>query len=101
MKKYSIVYSQEANDDINALYYFIVNEYKTYQTADKYVQGLENTIKQLIFNAETFQVQTNRCLAKYGTSIRRVNYRKMAVIYTVEDSVVLIKRVMPQSLITD
>ncbi len=101
MKKYSIVYSQEANDDIESLYYFIINEYKVYQTADKYVQGLEDTIKQLATNAESFKTQQNRWLKKYGNSVRRVNYQKMAVIYTVENNIVFIRRVIAQSLITE
>lgn len=101
MKKYTIVYSQQAHEDIEVLYYFIINEYKTYRTAEKYVNGLERAIKQLTTKAESFRIQNNKSLDKYETNVRRINYRKMTVIYTVKQNIVHIQRVIPQSLIID
>lgn len=101
MNKYSIVYSQQAIDDIDALYFVIINEYKTYRTAERYVDGLENTIKELMNNAENFVVQNNNFFNQYRNQVRRINYKKMTIIYTVVNSIVTIRRIIPQSLVTE
>lgn len=80
MKTYSIVYTREARRDLHDLYFFIVSEYKALLTAERYVDGLENTILQLMTTAESFKIQTNIEFQKFGHSVRRINYKRMAII---------------------
>ena len=54
MKKYDIYLSAAARYDIESLYEFIISEYKSYNTADKYVTGLEETIINLSSNAHIY-----------------------------------------------
>ncbi len=101
MKIYSIVYTREARRDLHDLYFFIVSEYKTLLTAERYVDGLENTILQLKTTAESFKVQTYIEFQKYGDNVRRVNYKRMAIIYTVDNQTVYIHRIIPAAMITE
>lgn len=100
MKRYSIIYTHNARIDIQELYFFIVSEYKTYRTAERYVDGLEKAILQLINSAESFEVQTNPSLSRYGLNVRRINYKRMAIIHTVQDKTVFIHRIIPASMIS-
>ncbi|MEI6555499.1 MAG: hypothetical protein WCL70_07920 [Paludibacter sp.] len=99
MKHYSIEYSEEARTDINNLFDVIIYEYKAPTTAFKYVQGLYNEIKKLSRSAESFSVQTRKSLQQYGPSPRRLNYKRMTVIYNVINDVVYIRRVIPSNTI--
>ena len=36
---------------------------------------------------------------EYGMDVRRVNYKQIAVIYTIEDDMVYIQRVMPANMV--
>jgi len=101
MKAYEIVMSTAAELDIDELYNFIAIEYKSLLTAKRYSRGLRNTIKSLKRLAESFQIQTQQSLQKYEHNVRRANYKKMAVIYTVHDDVVLIRRIIPSAMITN
>jgi plasmid stabilization system protein ParE len=97
--RYEIVYSETAKNDIDDLFFFIVSEYKTYNTAEKYVDGIEQAILSLELYAEIFPLQTNRFFRKYGQYVRRINYKKMAIIYTVHDTTVYIHRIVPAAIV--
>ncbi len=100
MKKYDIYLSATARYDIESLYEFIISEYKSYNTADKYVTGLEETIINLSSNAHIYQIQTEPFIVQqYGNYTRRVNYKKMAILYSIHQNTVYILRVIPQSTI--
>jgi len=100
MKHYNVIYSLEADEDINNLFEFIVFQYKAPLTAFKYVQGLLDEIKRLSRSAESFSIQTRKSLQQYGPYPRRVNYKKMAIIYNVINDVVYIRRVIPANTIS-
>jgi len=101
MKKYRISISPVAFDDIQDLYYAIVLEYKSPLTAKRYVAGLYAEIKSLEKTAEMFVIRDDRSLLQYGYNVRRINYKKMAVIYTINGSDVYVHRVIASSMITD
>jgi len=101
MKEYRIVYKQKAKEDVESLFYFIVSQYKTYRTAEKYVDGIEETILTLKRSPESFQIQSHKSISQYGVNARRINYKRMAIIYTVHESVVYIHRIVASSLISD
>ena len=100
MKRYSIIFSKEANKDVQELFLYIISVYKTYRTAEKYVDGIENTILSLRYFAESYLIQTHKSLLRYGNNVRRVYYKIIAIIYTVHGNIVYIHRIIPASMIT-
>ena len=101
MKKYRIEVSEMARADIIGLQNVIIYEYKSYKTAMSYVEGLEKTMYDLQTTAESFQLQNHPYFRKFGLFVYRINYKKMAIIYTVHNDLVIIQRVIPASLITN
>jgi len=101
MKKHRISISPVTFDDIQDLYYAIVLEYKSPLTAKRYVAGLYAEIKSLEKTAEMFAIRDDRSLLQYGYNVRCINYKKMAVIYTINGSDVYVLRVVASSMITD
>ena len=95
-----IEYSDEANDDMRDLFYFIAYEKGMLQTAQKYLQGLKKTIENMAEHPTAYSVRYYSSLAKYGNYIRRVDYKKMAVLYSFHNDVVYIHRVIAGSMIT-
>ena len=78
----------------------ITYKYKSYDTAKKYVNGLREEIHGLQNSAESFQLQNRSYFSKYGLFVYRINYKRMAVIYTVHNDLVIIQRVMAANTIT-
>ena len=101
MKQYTVVILPTAANDIESLGNVIKYDYKAPLTAFKYVQGLLDVIKSLKYSAGIFSVQPHPSLTDaYGTFVRRVNYKKMAILYTIHTDTVYILRVIPQSTIS-
>ncbi len=98
--KYKVVPSEAAKADFRDLYNHIVFEYKAPITAFKYMRGLRKTIKSLEDFPTMHAVRTNQSLQQYGLNVRRVNYKKMAIIYTIHDDTVFIHRIVAGSMIT-
>ncbi len=99
--KYHIVYSEQSSEDLDNLFDVITFDFKAPQTAFRYIQGIIDTIENLSTIPTAFPVRRNRSLLKYGMDARRVNYKKMAIIYTIHDNIVFIHRIMPGSMITE
>ena len=98
-RRYSVFLSDDAEKDIIKLGDVIKHDYRAPVTAFKYVQGLLNTIKSLQKAPEAYLVQTNQSLQQYGQNVRRVNYKKMAIIYTVHNNIVYIQRIIPSTIV--
>jgi len=101
---YGIFISEQANKDFDDLEFAIKYEYQSPQTAFRYLQGLKNKIKELEVSAEIYAIETGKFYQQFGFRVRRINYKKMAIIYTVHENIeyksfVCIRRVMPASLI--
>lgn len=99
MKKYEINLSSEAMQDLRNLFNVIAFEYKTRQTAIKYIDELFGVINKLKYSAESYQLQNRPYFRKYGLFVYRINYKKMAIIYTVHGNLAVIKRIVPASTI--
>jgi len=84
---------------IKNLYDFIDLTCKSPRTAKKYVLGLRDEIKKLSYSADSYLVQNNPNYEKYGINIRRLNYKKMTVLFTLKNNVVIINRIVPSALI--
>jgi plasmid stabilization system protein ParE len=101
MSEYAIIISDEAKKDIDNLTDIIMYEYQAPFTAFKYMQELLEASLSLSHTAEAYPVQSNHSFRKYGQYVRRINYKKMAIIYTVHGTTVYIQRVIPASVITE
>lgn len=98
--KYRLRYADTALEDITELRFVIRNIYKAPNTAIRYLQGLYNEISHLKTHPKYPPIQTSPFFLRYGTNARRINYKKMAIIYTIHDNIVYIHRIIPASLIT-
>ncbi|MDO9152369.1 MAG: type II toxin-antitoxin system RelE/ParE family toxin [Paludibacter sp.] len=99
MKNYNLVFTVSADDDINNLFNVITFQYKAPLTAQRYVQGLINEIKTLKYSADSYPIQTRKSITQYGQNVRRINYKRIAVIYTVYQTTVYIHRIIPANAI--
>lgn len=99
MKKFEITILKKALQDIDELVKYIIEVHKAPLTAKKYTQGLVSEVRNLSIYAEAIPISTNKTLQKYGKYPRRVNFKKHAIIYTVHKNKVIIKRIIPASLI--
>lgn len=100
MFSYKIVFSENANADIQNLTDTIIFQYKAPITAFRYIQGLIDEIKKLSFSAESFKIQNAKFFLQYGHNVRCIRYKSMTIIYQVVNDVVYIQRVLASSLIT-
>jgi plasmid stabilization system protein ParE len=97
--RYRIEFSPEANLDINDLHTVIIDDYQSPLTAFRYVQGLVDEIKKLEYHPEIYVIRNDDFYLQFGSAVRRVNYKKMAIIYSVYRTTVFIHRVISGSLI--
>jgi len=101
MKSYRIEYSELAEKDIDSLFNVIVFEYKSPITAFRYVEGLINKINELRRTGDIYANCTSKSVQKYGQNIKRVNYKKMAIFYSIFEVTLYIHRIMPSNNITE
>lgn len=100
-KKFRVFITKEAQADIDNLFNFIVTEYKTEQTANNYIDGLVIAIQELGYNGDIYRIQKSPFFEKFGTQIRRVNYKKMTIIYSIFVQTLYVRRILPASLILE
>jgi plasmid stabilization system protein ParE len=98
---YTIEYSKQAEIDIEKLYVVIAAEYKAPLTAFRYVQCLIDTINSLKYHADVYTFNYLNFVKQYGYNVRRVNYKKMAVFFTIFERTVYIHRIIPSLIITE
>lgn len=98
--KFKVSYTEAAKDDILDLTAYISVTCKAPLTSKEYMSGLFEKIKSLSHSAESFPFYSRKSFAKYGFNVRRINYKKMAIIYSIHGSVVLIQRIIQGALIT-
>jgi plasmid stabilization system protein ParE len=101
MKLYTIKYSSTALRDIDELFHVIANQYKAPLSAFRYVQGLKDTINQLKRHPEALPLNHHKTFEKYGPTVRRINYKRMAIIYDIFENAIYIHRILAASTISD
>ncbi|MDR1811101.1 MAG: type II toxin-antitoxin system RelE/ParE family toxin [Prevotella sp.] len=97
---YKIYYSIDAQIDRAELYNIIAVDYASPMAAVRYIQGIIDTVNTLKKDAPIYQIQTRASLRQYGQNVRRINYKKMSIIYTIHGDVVYIHRIVASSLIS-
>ncbi|MBQ7632292.1 MAG: type II toxin-antitoxin system RelE/ParE family toxin [Paludibacteraceae bacterium] len=84
--------------DLFDLDYTIREEFLAPLTAERYLTGLKKQIIALSRTAELGSVQPKLSFDA-ATEIRRTNYKKMAILYSIEEDVVYVHRIIPQSMV--
>ena len=99
MRKFGIVYSMDADNDLQNLSGVIMYKYKSPLTAVRYLNGLQKEIKRLSVLADALPYYTRPQLLKYGQNTKRINYKEMAIIFAIYGSIVYIHRIVPANAI--
>ena len=98
MRHFEISLTSKALSDVDKLRFAIVFKYRAPLTAKRYLKGLNDLIQSLKIGADSIKVD-EELSEQYRLDIRRVNYKEMAILYSVEGNIVYIHRIMPQSMI--
>lgn len=93
-----VIMTDKALEDLYELDYTIRYHFLAPLTAERYLTGLKQEIQKLSRSADLAVVQL-KLSEKYGFELRRVNYKEMAVLYSIKDEQVYIHRIIPQSLV--
>ena len=89
-----------ALQDIEYVHDYIAYELFEPITADKYIRGIYDAIKHLsLYGTSVAVSEKDFLLSQYGSTVRNINYKKMAVIYTIENNQIIIQRIIAASLI--
>jgi plasmid stabilization system protein ParE len=100
MRKNVVKITDTALQDIENVHDYIAYELFEPITADKYVRNIFDAIKHLSFYGASVAVSERELLlSQYGSTVRNINYKKMAVIYTVENKEIIIQRIIAGALI--
>lgn len=92
--------TETALQDIENVHDYIAYELFEPITADKYIRSIYDAIKHLsLYGVSVTVSERDFLLSKYGSTVRNINYKKMAIIYTVENDKIIIQRIMAASLI--
>ena len=100
MKRYEVIITENAQQDLKDLSNTIIFEYKSPITAIRYLRGIYDEFRWLRSNAESLKIQSSKSFTKFGFNTRRINYKKMAIIYSVVDNTIYIKRIIPAGTIS-
>jgi hypothetical protein len=99
MKKFDVVYSKDADNDLQKLSDLIMYKYKAPLTAVRYLNGLQREIKRLSVIADALPYYTSPQLRKYGLNTKRINYKEMAIIFAIYGPIVYIHCIIPANAI--
>ena len=100
MHNYIVIVTNTASQDIDNIYDYIAFELLEPITAEKYIRDIYKAAKHLSFYGASLAVsERDFLLSKYGSTVRNINYKKMAIIYTVENNKIIIQRIMAAALI--
>ena len=98
MSQFEVKLSDQALNDADHVYDYICNQVYAPLTAARYYQGLLQEMHSLENGADSIAVDL-KFSAQYGVAIRRINYKKLAILYSIEGNLVIIERVLPQKMI--
>ncbi len=98
MKQYEIVYTEESVENLNQVFRFIHDDCAAPATARIYMEELKAEVERLRISAGAVSPSL-RLTEQMGFEVRRLNYKKMAVLFSVVSDKVIILRILPQSML--
>ena len=99
--KYRVVMSDDAQMDYEGYIDYILNECHAPIAAAKHYAGIKDMLSDLSQNPYVNAIRYNPSLLKYGMNVRRANYKKMSIIYTIHENFIYVHRVLAASMITE
>jgi plasmid stabilization system protein ParE len=100
MPKFNISITPEAIQDIDDVYDHIFDVYLAPDTAIKYREGIYAKILSLANNADIFAFNPFQYIqSRYGPCARTIVYKKVTIVYTIHSDDVVIRAVIPGSII--
>jgi len=100
MNKFNVELSDDAQTDFFEYINHIIEVYKEPITAAKHYSAFIKELMKLEYTADIYQIQNRDDFHNFGTNVRRVNFKKMAIIYTIHGDMVLIRHIVAASTIT-
>lgn len=97
---YSIKLSVKSSEDFKAYINYIKIECGMPMTAAKHYDAILECFVTLQTNPFINSVRNTPSLRQFGMNVRRHNFKKMALIYTVNNKTVYIHRIIASSMIT-
>ena len=98
MTRFEIFVTEEAEKDLQELKDAIEFSYQAPLTAKRYVEELNTKMQWLVNGADYFPVVPELSY-QYGCDMRRLNFKKMAILYSIDGDVVNIQRIIPQNMV--
>ena len=99
MRKFLILYSKDADNDLQDLSEVIMYKYNAPLTAVRYLNGLQKEINRLSVLADSIPYYSRPRLLKYGQNTKRINFKEMAIIFAIYGHIVYIHRIIPANVI--
>jgi len=100
MKVYKVFIKESALHDIDDIADNILNTSKSINIVEKYIEKLYYEIKKLsIYGASLSFCQNKYETNMYGKYIRKMNYKKVAVLFYIENDTILIQKIKFQHTI--
>jgi len=95
MKKYNVFITSNAIEDIEDVFNYIALTFKAPLTAKRFRDGLYREIIGLSVYAGAISVSHNKSIQDlYGLGARRINYKKLAIIYIIDGNDVFVERII-------
>ena len=98
MKKYQIQYTTQSAEDMETVFEFIARECFAPLTAKRYMEGIKKEIDRLAVSAGSIAID-EELSREYGLEVRRTHYKKVAIIFSVEEKTAYIHHIIPQKMI--
>ena len=99
MIKFAVRISESAQSDIYQVIDYISKIYKAPYTAEKYLIELYDTIFSLENYAESISVSLRADILQYGINSRSIVFKKLTIVYTVHNNIVMVQAVIPSALV--
>ena len=98
MARFEIFVTEEAEKDLQELKDAIEFSYQAPLTAKRYVEEL-NTKMQWLANGVDYFPVVPELSYQFGCDMRRLNFKRMAILYSIEGDIVNILRIIPQNMV--
>ena len=98
MTRFKIIVTDKALTDLQELRDAIMFCFRAPLSAKRYIAGLNVKMQWLANSADYFPIVPELSY-QYGMEIRRLNYKKMTILYTIEKKNVFVLRIIPQSMV--
>jgi len=98
---YKLIITDSAQEDIDQYIDTIIFTYNAPITAKKHYDDLYAILRKIEQYPLANSIRYNSSLLQYGYNVRRVNYKKMAILYTVNEHNIYVHRVVAGNLITE